>query len=213
MSDFNKAAELDPDNGEYDIDRANLSFDAGEYMRSLDYIDLFLLRHEGTLQAYLIKARSLRSMEQYTQAVKYYELALTKAASMDSNQSPEWYVEYADTLSKAGEKEKALKVLKQGISQLGEISVFQVNAAALEVELELYDAALHRIDQLLSKSQRKDIWLARRAEILSTAGRDTEARQTYRQAYAALQSLPPRLQNLPVSRELENTLVAHIPAE
>lgn len=212
MSDFDKAADLDPDNADYDIDRASLCYDAGEYMRSLDFVDLYLLRHENTMAALLLKARSYRALKQFKQAGKFYELALSQATTVAGSQSPQWYVEFADTLTKAGDKQKALHVLQQGIEQLGDISVFQVMAAELEVDLALYDSALERIDQLLNHSQRKDIWLARRADILSSAGRGKEAQRTYQQAYTALRGLPQRLQNLPVSRDLENTLLARISA-
>lgn len=213
MADFNKAAELDPDNVEYDLDRAYLSYDAGEYQLGLDFIDLYLLRHEITAEALLVKARSYRALKQYQQATQLYQAALSDISTINSETSPEWYLEFADTLTKTGDKQQALKVLQQGIKQIGEISVFQVKAAELEVDLGLYNAALKRIDQLLAMSQRKDIWLSRRADILSRAGQHKEAQQTYEQAYAALQSLPERLQNLPVSKELENTLLAHIASE
>ncbi|MCG6938244.1 MAG: tetratricopeptide repeat protein [Gammaproteobacteria bacterium] len=210
MSDFNKAAELDPDNVDYDLDRASLCYDAGEYQRSLDFVDLYLLRREGTAEALLIKAQSYLALEDYQRAAKSYESALSDAAGQFS---PEYYVEFADTLTKTGDKRKALQVLQQGINQIGAISVFQVKAAELEVDLKLYDSALKRIDQILGQSQRKDIWLSRRADILASAGRDKEAQQVYQQAYSALQQLPQRLQNLQVSRELETALLARIDSQ
>lgn len=206
MSDFNKAAELDPENVELDLDRARLSYDTGEYLRALDFIDLYLLRHESTTEAALIKARSYRALDQYQQSVTSYQVALTNLSIADERPSPEWYLEFSDTLMKTGDKHKALQALQQGIDQLGALTALQVKAVELEVDLGLYNSALKRIDQLLSLSQRKDLWLSRRADILSKAGRQIEAQQTYQQAYVALQSLPQRIQNLPVSRELENTL-------
>ncbi len=210
MSDFNKAAELDQENAEFDLDRARLCYDAGEYMRSLDFINLYFLRHEYTTEALLIRARSYRELKDFKQAVKSYELALSNVSAIDGRPSPEWYVEFADVLTMTGDKQKALQALQQGINQLGFISVFQVKAIELELDLELYDSALNRIDQLLGQSQRKDIWLSRRADILARAGRQDEAQQTFQQAYAALQHLPQHIRNLPVSKELENTLQTRI---
>ncbi|MDC1287838.1 hypothetical protein N8198_08125 [Gammaproteobacteria bacterium] len=206
MSDFDRAAELDSQNSQYDLDRAQLSFEADEFLRALDFIDLFLLRHESSNEALLIRARSYRALGQYQPAVESYRQALAELSTFEGSPMPEWYIEYADTWLLAGEKRNALRVLHQGIEQLGVLGVLQLRAAELEVDLELYDSALARIDQLLTQAQRKDLWLARRAEILSKAGRDDEAFWTYVQAYASLQSLPPRLQNLPVSIELENRL-------
>ena len=210
MSDFDRAAELDPQNLEYDLDRAQLSFEAGEFLRALDFINLYLLRHDSSNEALLIRARSHRALGQYLQSIESYQLALADLSGFDGSPMPEWYFEFADTWVLAGEKQNALQVLQQGIDQLGEIGVFQLRAVELEVDLGLYDSALARIDQLLAKARRKDLWLTRRADILSKAGREEEAQRTYEQAYAALQGLPPRLQNLSVSIELANRLQQQI---
>lgn len=210
MSDLDRAIELDSQNTEYDLDRAQLSFEAGEFLRALDFISLYLLRHESSSEALLIRARSHRALGQYLQSIESYQLALADLSGFDGSPMPEWYFEFADTWLLAGEKQNALRVLQQGMDQLGVLGVFQLRAAELEVELEFYDSALARIDQLLAQAQRKDLWLTRRADILSRAGREEEAQRTYEQAYATLQGLPPRLQNLPVSIELANRLQQQI---
>ena len=212
MDDFNRAAQLDPGYVEFDLDRARLSYSAGDYLRALDFINLYLLRDGFTTEAWLIQARSYRQLSQYQQAVKSYQAAMTNLSNFEARPLPEWYIEFADTLLLTGDKVKALAIMQKGIDRLGAISVFQVKAAELEVDLGLYDSALGRIDQLLSQSQRKDLWLARRADILARAGRQQEARQTYAEALAALQRLPLRMQNQPVSRELADSLQARIAA-
>lgn len=210
LSDFNKAAQLDPGYVEFDLDRAHLSYDAGEYLSALDFVNLYLLRHQSTTEALLLQARIYLALAQHQKAVESYELALSDLSATDGRPSPEWYVEFADTLIVTGNKRKALQVLQQGINQLGAINVFQVKAAELEVDLGLFKSALKRIDQLLGQSQRKDIWLSRRADILFKAGRKAEAQQAYQEASAALQRLPLRMQNLSVSKELAKTLQARI---
>lgn len=210
MSDFNKAAELDSLNAQYDVDRARLSYQAGEFQIALDFIDLFLLRGEMTTEAWLIKARSFRALQQIEKAIPAYAAAMQKWSTMDSGISPEWYVEYSNTLQLLGENAEALDVFEQGINRLGSLSVFQTGAIRLEVDLARYDSALKRNQQLLDQAQRKDIWLSQRADILSKAGRLEEARLVYQQAYAELQRLPQRLQNLPVSRALAETLKSQI---
>jgi tetratricopeptide (TPR) repeat protein len=210
MSDFNKAAELEPGNANINLDRARLTYEAKEYMRALDFIDLYLLQHESSTESLLIKARSFRELQQYKQAIKFFELALSNLPDTDDSPLPEWYVELASLYKITGDKNKALQAYQQGIDRLGPLSVFQVKAIELEVDLELYGSALNRIDQILSQSQRKDIWLARRADIMAQAGLQQDAQQSYQQAYAALQQLPQRLRNLPVTRKLEKKLQSHI---
>jgi tetratricopeptide (TPR) repeat protein len=215
MDDFNKAALLDPGYVEYDLDRARLAYSTGNYLRALDFINLFLLRHDNATEdnateALLIQARSYRELGQHRMAVISYEMALATVSIEGARASPEWYVEFAGTLLLTGEKDKALQILQRGIERLGTIGVFQIMAVDLEVSLGRYDAALNRIDQLLNQSQRKDVWLARRADILFQAGRHEEAEKSYQQAWAALQQLPQRLQNVPASKKLAAALQARI---
>ena len=61
MFDFDRAAELDWQNLGYDLDRAQLSYEAGEFLRALDFINLYLLRHNTSDKALLIRARFLPS--------------------------------------------------------------------------------------------------------------------------------------------------------
>ena len=215
MDDFNKAALLDPGYVEYDLDRARLAYSTGNYLRALDFINLFLLRHDNATEdnateALLIQARSYRELGQHRMAVISYEMALATVSIEGARASPEWYVEFAGTLLLTGDKDKALQILQRGIERLGTVGVFQIMAVDLEVSLGRYDAALNRIDQLLNQSQRKDVWLARRADILFQAGRHEEAEKSYQQAWAALQQLPQRLQNVPASKELAAALQARI---
>jgi len=210
MSDFDRAAELESQNVKFDLERANLSLESGEYLRALDFINLYRLRHEDSTEAALIQARSFRELGQYRQALGSYRAALANLASFEGRPLPEWYLEFANTLLLAGEKHEALQVLQQGMDRLGALGVFQLKSVELEVDLGLYDSALGRIEQLLRQSQRKDLWLARRADILSRAGREDEAQRSYREAYAALKQLPQRIRNLPVSLELENSLQQRI---
>jgi tetratricopeptide (TPR) repeat protein len=210
MADLEMAARLDAQNPQYDLRRADLAFSAGDFVRALDFIELYLLRHDYSTEAGLIQARAYVALGQVQRAADSYRAALDNLAGFDSRPMPEWYIEFADTLMLDGKAQDALQVLQQGIDRLGALSVFLVKAAELEVELGLYDSALARIDQLLNQAQRKDLWLARRADILSRAGREDEARETYGQAYAALKNLPARLQNLPVSRELADRLQTHV---
>jgi tetratricopeptide (TPR) repeat protein len=210
MADLESAARMDSQNARYDLERANLAVAAGEYLRALDFIELYLLRRGDNTVAALIRARAYRALGQFQQAEDSYSAALANLAGYDGRPMPEWYIEYADTLLLDDKTHDALQVLQLGIDRLGTLSVFQVKAAELEGELGLYDSALARIEQLLNQSQRKDLWLARRADFLALAGRDEEARQSYGQAYAALKQLPARLQNLPVSRELADRLQAHV---
>lgn len=89
MADFDKAARLDSQDPTYDLDRAGLSCVAGEYLRALDFINLYLLRHDNSTEAALIQARSFRALGQYQPSIDSYEAALANLPGFDGNPMPE----------------------------------------------------------------------------------------------------------------------------
>ena len=82
----------------------------------------------------------------------------------------------------------------------------QLTAIDLEVRQKRYDAALARIDTVAAATPRKETWLARKGEILRQAGRPAEAREAYRAALQALESLPPARRNVPATAALEKNI-------
>ena len=114
--------------------------------------------------------------------------ALKRSASPE----PDLYQEVAGALSKDKQPEAALAVLDQGLKTLGNLpSLFQ---CALEIELSLkrFDAALARVETMRLAAPRPEPWMARRAEILQTAARITEARDAWQALLTRIATLPPR---------------------
>ena len=66
----------------------------------------------------------------------------------------------------------------------------QLRALDLEVALRRFDDALARVDLLTSASERRELWLKRRGDILVSAGRHAEARAAYVAAQTAIAALP-----------------------
>ena len=87
--------------------------------------------------------------------------------------------------------------------RLGPVVSLQEVAIANEVARKNWDGALARVDSVAALSPRRESWLVRRAEILTAAGRPREARATYREALAAIGTLPPRLRETRAMRRLE----------
>src|ERR1041385_2750456 len=108
--------------------------------------------------------------------------------------------------SVAGKKDDAVRGLDEGIRRMGPLVTLELSAIDLEVQLKRYDAALARVDTVMSRLQRKESWLVRRAEILKTAGREQEAKKSYRDALAAIEKLPPTHRHTRATLQLEASI-------
>ena len=73
--------------------------------------------------------------------------------------------------------------------------------------LQRYDAALRRVDTMLRSQARRDIWLARRGDILVRAGRAKRARRAYREALLVLDGLPASIRRHKDTVELRQRLL------
>jgi predicted Zn-dependent protease len=65
-----------------------------------------------------------------------------------------------------------------------------------------YDAALARVDQCMAATPRKEFWLARRGDILTTAGRPAEAREACQAVLKAVGALPADRRNTKIVASL-----------
>jgi predicted negative regulator of RcsB-dependent stress response len=82
----------------------------------------------------------------------------------------------------------------------------QLRALDLEISLSRFDDALTRVDLLTSASERRELWLKRRGDILVSAGRQAEARATYVAAQTAIAALPAWLAASPDTVRLSTEL-------
>ncbi len=204
LADFDRVAQLDPDHPIIDFHRGRLLFEAGQLQPARDALDRFLSTHTNHTEGLIVRGRVLRKLGQPLEAVQDYARAL----SLSSNPTPILFIERAEALAEAGEEyvNVAVQGLDEGIQKLGPLILLESLAIELEVRRGRYDAALVRIDQVLTKVPRKEKWLAWRGEILERGGRVEEALATYEDALKAIESLPSRLRQVPASRELATYL-------
>jgi tetratricopeptide (TPR) repeat protein len=119
------------------------------------------------------------------------------------------YLERAQLQATISGPAVALKGLDEGLARLGWTLTLQMLAVDCEVACGNYDAALTRLETILTRSARRESWLARKGEILHKAARLAESRSTFEAALAAINSLPPRL----VAAEKTTALRAGIETE
>lgn len=196
-ADYDRAARLQPGLIIVDLARGKMLFETRKLQQAKLVLDRFLRRQPDHVEGFVTRARVLAKMGARVQAAQDFTQALTLAPAPE----PELYLERAQVLAEDEQHiEDALRGLDEGIHRLGPIVTLQLLAIDLESRCKNYDAALARLDLIAAQSERKEMWLVRRAEILRNAGRIEEARATFKAALLAIESLPPdRRQNRAVS--------------
>jgi tetratricopeptide (TPR) repeat protein len=196
-ADYDRATRLQPSLTIVDLARGKMLFESRRLQQAKFVLDRFLRQQPDRVEGIITRARVLAKMGPRVQAAQDFTQALTLAPTPE----PELYLERAQVLAEDERHiEDALRGLDEGIHRLGPLVTLQLSAIDLETRRKNYDAALTRLDLIAAQSERKEMWLVRRAEILRNAGRIEEARATFKAALLAIESLPPdRRQNRAVT--------------
>ncbi len=207
-ADYKRAADLAPDLAAVDLALGKMWVGAGDGKLAREPLDRFLTRHPDHAEATLYRARALVLTGERRAAVAHF----TKAISLFDEPRPEHYLERAETLAAEGRDEEAVRGLDEGIRKMGPLITLQIRAIELEVAGGRYEGAVARVDRVLSSSERKDTWLARRGEIQLQAGRPKEGREAFAAALAAMETLHPRQRNARATKDLEKRVRAAMEA-
>jgi predicted Zn-dependent protease len=206
--DYEAARALDPGMAAVDLCLGTLLLESGTRLpEALAALDRFLSRQPGHAKGLVTRARVRARLGEPAAAARDYDAAIAAFASPDRPQ-PEHYLERADALAalQPPQLDDAVRGLDEGLARLGDAITLQMRAIDLELRLGRHDAALARVDRILSRPGRRERWLQRRAEIQMQAGRPEEARRSYQEALAALDSLTPARRSTASSRKLESEL-------
>ncbi|MEK6289180.1 MAG: tetratricopeptide repeat protein [Acidobacteriota bacterium] len=211
LADYRLAQQLNPHLEEVNFARARMYYDAGKPEKAIGQLDRFLAVRPVHVDALVTRARVLVKLGQRVAAAKDYSVAIAQLAKP----KPEYYIERAQALRDEGSKhhDEALSGIDEGIKKLGPIVTLQLFAIELELAGKRHDAALSRLEQIAAQSPRKELWLARRGEIMLAAGRLNDARQAFAKALTAIESLPPRHRMTKATLELETRVRAAIGAQ
>lgn len=189
-ADYDRAAQLDPKLAVVGFCRAKMLADSGQWPAARAKLDGYLAGNPQDAQAFVARARVLVKLGERKSAVADF----TRGIELSREPQPEFFLERAQALVADGEVNEALRGLDEGVKRLGPIVTFQLAAIDLNVAQKNYEAALARLDTVLSQAARKESWLAKRGDIESLMGRAADARKSYEAAQAALGALPLRFQ-------------------
>lgn len=149
-------------------------------------LDRLIATQPKNFRALTLRARALAALGQPAACVADYRAALRAVAQPE----PDLVQETADALVACGQSDEAVQALGDGIARLGPIPSLMLRAMELEVATGRFDAALSRIDAMQKSAPRPEPWMAKRAELLTQAGRPAEARAAWQALIAHLAALP-----------------------
>jgi tetratricopeptide (TPR) repeat protein len=204
--DLDACARLRPDLPGLTMARGRLLLESGRPRQAVAALEPLLRDRAVAPETIYLHARALVALGQPARAVREIDQALRALPQPE----PDHYLARADLLTGLGpaHQRRALAGLDAGMRRLGPVVSLDSRAIDIEIALHRYRQALTRIDRQAAATVRKDIWLARRAEVLERAGRPEEAQQARRQALDVLRALPPTLLARPATRDLRDQLVA-----
>lgn len=204
LRDCDRAEKLDAKLASSDFVRGKVFFDSGDLTKARVALDRFLKSQPKHVEALVTRARTLIKLREYELAAADFSVAIANAHAPE----PDFFLERAQAWQSATQVTHALESLDDGVAKLGHVASLELPAIALDLQLRRFDDALARVDALAAQSARKDIWLARRAEILERAGRSNEARAEFEKAAAALEEVPAARRQNETSQKLRAEITA-----
>lgn len=206
LADFDRAEKLDAALDTTRFCRGRALFEAGDWKNAVAALDTFLIKRSGHIEGHMVRARAHARLKEHAAALEDYD----RIVALIENPTPDCFLERAEMLVALGRSETAIKNLDEGIARLGNLLALQKAAIDIEIQIKRYNDALARVDRVMVSLQRKEVWLARRGEILDADGRHQEALLAYTEALASLDQLPPHHRKAKPMRELATLLLERV---
>jgi tetratricopeptide (TPR) repeat protein len=196
--DYAAAQKLSPDSMPVLLGLAQLHVDMGEDSAARSMFDAALSRQPTNCTALFGRGQVLARLGERKAAIADYSrgLALTPFAR------PDLFLERSVLQAAEFGIDEAIKGLDEGLARLGWMVTLQMAAIELELERQRIDEALVRLETIITRSNRKETWLARKGEILLAAGKTQDARDALSAALNAIDGLQPRMRTSPGMTEL-----------
>jgi predicted Zn-dependent protease len=212
--DFNKTLKLTPQNTAVYYYLAQANVDAKENSEALKNIDIFLQQENQDApraRGLALRGDILRVSGKPAEAANAYaeSLQLKKTEAL-----PDDYVRLADTYleADASNTTQALQVLDQGITQLGNLQALQQRAIDIELQSNQPQAAVKRIDQLISQNKPSPYLLLEKGKILKSMGELPKANETFKTAVAVIDEMSPIRRNTPAIQNVQADIAVQMVA-
>ncbi len=173
-SDCDEADRLAPGQLATDRVRGQILTAEGKLDDAKLMLDRFILSHPADGLALAARARLLLKMDHFESALADFRAALLRLPTHEN-----LYLEIAAAMAAHGNPVEAVQVLAAGLVKFPGQPAMMLQALELEIATANYDAALARIGDLEKSAPLPEPWMARRASILTQAGRENEARAAW----------------------------------
>lgn len=194
--DYRRALELEPEHGGASLGFARLRLAQHREEDALQWLDRFISAHPDDPEGRLLRARVLDRRGKWNRAEADLEAAVA------SSTEPHYVSALAEMLVSHGHPDEAVRALDKASRAHGFPPSLEQKALELEEGAGRTEAALQRLDRLIARESRSDIWLARKARLLTSAGRPDEALETWGLAAAAFEAVPAEKRALDINRRL-----------
>jgi tetratricopeptide (TPR) repeat protein len=194
-ANFLRAAELSPREPGLAKARGALAVARGDFKPAEDHLTIALTDDPRDAEALVLRSRVRARLHRRLAALADLDAALALLALPP----PDLYLDRAALLDSPAD---AIGALDAGLARLGPVPALLEQALRLEESAGLTDAAVARIDRVIAQSERPEIWLKRRGDVLQHAGRHPEAAASYAAARHRIEELPSWLQHSPATSRL-----------
>ena len=190
LLDYQSVASLEPNNIDMAFGRAQLHLDQQQFLKAIEWSTRALHLEPAVTYGRFLHARALLGVGDYDSAATVYSSAMNKLI----NPRPEHFIELAQIvsadLSNPNSQSNAIAILDNGIEELGNLISLNEFAYELELNAEEREAALLRIDKVLSHNGSLLNWRMQRGELLLELGQLTDARAEALCLIYRIQQLP-----------------------
>ncbi len=206
QADFDRVASMNPALDTVELSRGLLWMEMGEVAQAEKALRRFLSNHPDHVVALAAHGRAVVRLGRFREGAAQFTRALA------AKPLPEFYLERARALAKAEAENlrDAVRGLDEGLARLGPVVTLQLLALDLELQMPDYPAALSRLDAITLHATRKEMWLARRGDVLQQAGREADAKVAWEAALAALAQLAPQRRDTRAMKALESRVRASL---
>ena len=201
-ADYAAARRIEPQMDGVTFGRAQMRLAQGRERDGLKLLDEFLVKRPEHAEGRAIRAALLEKRGDWKKADS------DLAAAVASSPEPHYATTRAGLLERHGRASTAARCLEEASRAHGRLPVIEQQALEIEARAGLIDSALRRVDDLIAREPRLDIWLAIEARLLEKAGRAPEVRAAWQSADTAFERVPEERR----ASEFNRKLVAEIEA-
>lgn len=198
-----------PGNIETDPLRAEALLQCGRDHEALTALNRYLKIHPDAPRCLAMRARVRHQLDDIKAAILDYQ----KAIALDPHPEPDLILAAAAALVAAQRSAEAVAALDAASQRLGPVPALAIKALDIEIQAGKWDAALARTGVLQASAPRPEPWMARRAAILTQAGRAAAAHEAWQELLDHLSRLSPAERNSTAMSRIAAEARHHLGAE